>query len=277
MGVRLLVAIISTVGCAGLALAERGEHRAAAVDDVLPGRPEVTYQALLSQFMADLAVDGAGVWTTSGMAKLRRIDGEAEDDQPFSFGAVETLEMVSEGKPVLLLATDGDVGEAEFTMILAAYDLSTPEPRLIDYVDAGMDRWTALGTAFELAGDTDAFSISGNHDNSSESFEATDIAFLRNGRITEIAGVFAYGARTCAWMTTQEASYDTQPEPGARYASLVLSVTQETTRQDGDCGDDDKPLAPEGKQIFTDVYRWNEAKGAYASATNNLGKALAPE
>ncbi len=268
------------IGLATATLAARAAgtgHRSADVAGALPDRPDISYQALLAQFMPDLAVDTAGVWTTSGIANLRRIDGKAEETQPFSFGAVETLEMESDGKPVLLLATDGDVGEAEFTTILAVYDLTVPVPKLIDYVDAGMDRWTALGAAFELAGGTDAFSISGNHDNSSESFEATDLAFLHNGRIMPIAGVLAYGVRTCAWMTTQEAAYDTQPDPGARYNAVVLSVTQETTRQDEDCGEDDKPLAPEGKQTFTDVYRWDEAKGAYASATDNRGKALGPE
>jgi len=266
----------------GLHAAE-SEHRAAALTDALPGRPDVTYQALLSQFMPDLAQDDDGVWTTSGMDGLRYLGADAEagdtaeDTEAFSFRSVETLELVNEGKAVLLIATDGDPAGDEFSMILAAYDLTAPVPKLIDYVDAGMDRWTALGTTIDLADGTQGFSVSGWHDNSSESFDAKALAFLHGGRITLIADLLAYGVRTCAWMTTLESSYDTQPDPSARYNAIVLSVTQETTRQDEECGDDEKPLAPEGKQTFTDIYHWDEAKEAYASATNHLGQALGPE
>jgi hypothetical protein len=261
------------------ALPAAGEHRAAAVTDTLPGRPDVTYRALLAQFMPDLAESAGGVWTTSGIARLRYLSaagGEA-DAVPFSFRTVETLALQSDGKPVLLVATDGDAGEGEFSMILAAYDMTAPLPRLIDYVDAGMDRWTALGASFALADGTDAFAVTGWHDNSSESYDGRTLAFLHNGRITGIADLLAYGVRTCAWMTTQESSHDTQPDPGARYNAVVLSITQQTTRQDEDCGEDEKPLAPEGKQTFTDIYRWDETKGAYASATDHLSKALGPE
>ena len=68
-----------------------------------------------------------------------------------------------------------------------------------------------------------------------------------------------------------------RPDPGARYAAVEATIVQETTRQDEACGEDSKPLAPEGRQTFTDIDRWDEAKGAYASATNDLANALGPE
>lgn len=269
---RASILALSLAACGGIAGA--GELRSAELTDALPGRPGLTYQALLTQVMPDLQADADGVWSTAGIKGLRTLDGTDDGMVPLSFRSVEALEIESDGKPVLLVATDG---EDEFSMILAAFDMSVERPRLIDTVDAGLDRWTALGSTLTLAGGTEAFAVTGSHDNSSESFNATALAFLHGGKLTPIANVLAYGARTCGWMTTQEAGYETRPDPGSRYAAIALTVTQETTKEDEDCTDGSQPLAPLGTQTFTDVYRWDDAKGAYASPTNNLAQAVGPE
>lgn len=275
MSARLLVFVFA-LASTGMAHAAGSGRAAADVTDELPGRPGVTYAALLAQFMPGLAVDAEGVWTAPDITGLRRLDGEPADAAPFSFRSVETLAMRSDGRPVLLVATEGDPAGGEFSMILAAYDMTPAVPRLVDYVDAGMDRWTDLGVTLTLAEGNDAFAMRGHHDNSSESFEATGIAFLREGRFAPIASVLAYGAQGCGWQTTQEAAYDTQPDPGARYSAVVLSVTQETLMRAEAC-DGGETWPEPGTVVFTDIYRWDEARGIFASATNNLGKALGPE
>ncbi|MCC6918522.1 MAG: hypothetical protein IT548_04925 [Alphaproteobacteria bacterium] len=246
----------------------------AEVTDTLPGRPAVTYEALLRQAMPDLARDGED-WTATDIPGLRYLSGEASEGG-VTFSAVETAELKSDGRPVLALLTASPSGGG-FSSVLALYDMTAPVPRLIDAVDAGLDRFTDLDSAIALSPDTGALVIDGWHDNSSESYDVKAFAFLHEHRITLILEMLAYGARTCGWMTTEQGRYDIRPDAGVRYAAIEATIVQETTRQAEDCGDDSKPLAPEGKQTFTDIYRWDEAKGAYTSATANLAKALGPE
>jgi hypothetical protein len=63
--------------------------------------------------------------------------------------------------------------------------------------------------------------------------------------------------------------------------ALTVTHTQETTPRTDlgsdmvrTCAKDTEPYAPPGVQTFTDIYRWDAAKGAYASATKNCREAL---
>jgi hypothetical protein len=261
-------------GCAALAafLLAGGAARADELSAVVPGHPGLTYGALLKQLMPGMQKNSDGGWDSGPVKHLRDLDGKPVQDLEISFNGFDATTVREDGRERLLLMTDENSGGSGFDAVLAAYDLDAKTPKLLDYVDAGRDRWNGISsTLVPLSATTDAFIAYSSHSNSNQSYELVTPLFLRNGKFHEITSLFVYGEGMCSYDRRQEASYATRPDEGSKYNAFVVTFTTETKPGESDCGQGQKP-PKYSRTAVSDTWRWNAKKGAFVATTGVLDK-----
>jgi hypothetical protein len=168
----------------------------------------------------------------------------------------------ADGKRYLVLLADfGDADDsAQSYTVLAAFEAGA-DPRLVDAVEVGADRFTGFGTPAVLKlGAGDAVVVRSSHHNSNQSYVSTSIALLRNGRFALVDRISLLSDRTCAGEWNQTLSLAAKPEPGQAYASIAASVREE--RKPSRTCRGEKPLKPLSRTISVS-YRWDPAHQAY--------------
>jgi len=246
--------------------------RADELSDVVPGHPGVTYGALLKQVMPRMLKNADGGWDSGPVMHFRDLDGKPVHELEISFKSVAATTVREDGHTRLLLMTDENSGGSGFDAVLAAYDLDAKTPKLLDYVDAGRDRWNGISSRLvPLSATTDAFIAFSSHSNSNQSYELVTPMFLRRGKLHEITSLFVYGEGMCSYDRRQEASYATRPDKGSEYDAFVITVTIETKPGESDCGDGQK-RPKYSKTAVSDTWRWNAKKHAFVPTTGALDK-----
>lgn len=251
---------------------------AASLADAVPGRADVTYEALLRQVIPDLhrADEGrSAFWTSEGIS-IRDADGEMRETGVISLSSASTLPLRHAGKDLLAVMAEDRAGEG-WLAIVAVYDMTPATPKLIDAVDAGMDRMTSPGATLALSDGDSAITVNGAHGNSNEYFETFQVLMLLNGRIASVMSGGAYSLQVCGMEMKQAGELTVVPDPGKPYAALAHTVTQEIQRPAGDCGDDAMDLPPAGVTTARDVFHWDAAVGKYVAATTNAAQLMGPE
>src|SRR5262249_8425852 len=252
---------------------------AAELSDAVPGHPGVTYGELLKQAMPGMERNADGGWDSGPVGRLRDLDGKPVTEREVSCESAERLPVGAGGVTVgedghkrLLLMTGENSGGSGFDAVLAAYDLDAKKPMLLDYVDAGRDRWNGISsTLVPLSATTDAFITFSSHSNSNQSYEMVTPLFLRRGKFHEITSLFVYGEGMCSYDRRQEASYATRPDKGSAYDAFVITFTTETKPGESDCGDGQK-RPKYSTTAVSDTWRWNAKKGAFVATTGVLDK-----
>ncbi len=143
-------------------------------------------------------------------------------------------------------------------------------------MDAGLDRWTALATTLPLAEGMDAVIVNGSHVNAGENYEVSSVLLLRKGRFAAICTQLAYSAMTGDWQSVESFAVAAEPDPGAPYSAVAVSVTVETTRLCLDCAIEEGAPAP-GRRVYSGRFRWDAAAEAYAPAGGDLAEVPGPE
>jgi hypothetical protein len=240
---------------------------AADLTDPAPGHPGVTMFDLAKLVVTDLAngPDGA---TGHKLVAFSHIEGQdmlAPPEDPVVLGVppVDAVAVPGRADRVLALidlgASDGNVEEAEL-LALVGFD---PEPKLLDVVEVGNDRWTGMDTDHmpSLAAGSPLIVVDSGHSNSNESYASSDLIFLRGDRFQLIDVLFTFNESFCAYDRTEEPTYATLAAPGP-YRALEVSV-KETVKRSGEDGCTDQKPPPAGVHIYSGVYRWDAAKGRY--------------
>ena len=241
------------------------------VTDPVTGHPGVTYEQILRQAMPGLKVGADKTWDSGAIDHLRDIAGKASGSASLSFGSLDVLRVREAGHRRLLVLTDESSGDGGFSAVLMAFDDEAKVPRLLDKMDVGQDRLTGLGHPFAIAADTDAFLVDNEHDNSNQSYTLTSPLYMRGGRLHVVTTLFTYGERLCGLQETQELRTSAQPDAGRRYWAIATKVIRIVRHPDEDCERD--PHAPRaGTSVYTDRYRWNEAKQAFKPVTGAVGR-----
>lgn len=256
-----------------LVLALAGVARAEQLSDEVPGHAGITYGDLMKQVIPDLEPQDGGGWTGTDIPALMDLGGNPDENDlsgGFVFTSVDVLKVKEAGKSRILLLTDGTQTDS-FAEILAAFDDEATLPKLLDLLDVGGDRFTSFGETAALGDGTDLFEIDNSHSNSDQSYLDTALVFLRDGRFKRVASASAFGERTCTHEMTQTPKFKTVARQGAPYRDIEVSVTQETTLTDLDCGDTSGERPKPGKTVWRDVFRWDAARGAFVSKTDRLG------
>jgi len=116
--------------------------------EMLPGHPKVSYFDLLKQIVPDLTADKGGA-TGRKIGTLRHIagpDSGAGAPDVIKISSLQALTLQAEGKPVIaILAEIGTVEDSVEQPVVLAIFADSEQPRLLDFVDVGMDRLTGFG------------------------------------------------------------------------------------------------------------------------------------
>ena len=245
----------------------------AGISDPVPGHPGLTYLDLMKLVVTDLAAtpDGASGHKVVAFRHIEGADLKADVEDTVTLGStsIQAIPVPGRTDRVLVLAdlggSDGNVEEAELLGLFAI----DPKPRLLDVVEVGNDRWTALDdTPRTLAPGSPLIIIDSDHDNSNENYNSTEMIFIRDDRFTLIDTLFTFSVSVCAFNRTQETAYATLAAPGP-YRTLRVTVTETVKRTGDECNDDEKP-PPAGVHRYSGTYRWNAARGRFEAQAGQL-------
>src|SRR5271165_4438603 len=246
------------------------QGRAAGLDDTVPAHPGLTYFELMKRVVPDLTrtADGA---TGHTLVPFTHIDGKDMKATPdaIALKAVDVLPIPGDAARIVL---SFDLGVAEGSLaggkFLALFALA-PSPRLLDLVEIGGDRFVDVSEAKppELGPGTPLILVESSHDNSNQSYELTDMIFIRNGKFALIDTVFTLGDAFCGYRRTQSVSITTVPD-GMPYRAVRVVVRQEVTRSDEDCSDAKLPTA--GTTTYRATYRWNLHRQTFTTNSREL-------
>ena len=199
------------------------------------------------------------------------------------YGDVLALPIQDEGRPLLLLLThatgeqveaEGDA-EAQHFELLALFQ-TAPTPRLLDLVDIGQGMTMGMVEGFwtgnprlDLTPATQACMIFQEHFNSSQSYLQIRLLWVRNQRLEELLGVFAFGSKSFCESFGTRTVFWTEPDKGREYPKVVarLTVKMEPSPQDEDC---DKQRQRGFTRSYQGAWQWDQAKQKYRQVSGNL-------
>jgi hypothetical protein len=245
------------------------------IGDAVPGHPGATYVALLKQAVPGLVKDKTGNWNAT--ANLHGTDGKVTSVD-LSFNSVEALTIDDGGRKRLILLTGNSQTNGSFSAILAAYDDTTRKARLLDVMDGGGDRFVSFSTprTLKIAAESDAFLVNVNHFNSSQGYTEETIYYLDRGRLKVALPQFTLNEAGCGYEMRQVPTYTVLNEKAARFRPISVSVTQTVTHTDETC-DAGTKIPKAGKNTYTDIFRFDNVKNAYAAHTNALSHLMKPD
>jgi hypothetical protein len=275
---RFRLCIGALVAAAGLAAADlAAADDTAQPDDPVPGHPGVTYLDLLRQALPGLALNPADNEYEAHLKKplphLAGADFQTDPPDPVTVSAFEVQTIHAGGKTRLLLLAELGPAEdsADGVALLALYD-DAARPRLLDAVDAGVDRETGFDEhpLLPLGPGDDAVLTYSEHFNSDQTYSGRLLFFVRGDRLRLIDDISAFSDRFCGYERDETPVFATRPDPGAPHPEIDVTVTEDLKHVDEDCSDDVIPDAY--TRSFHASYRWDAAKGDYVRSQSDLDK-----
>ncbi|MCX5889443.1 MAG: hypothetical protein NTY36_08320 [Deltaproteobacteria bacterium] len=201
------------------------------------------------------------------------------------YGDVLALPIKDRGRPLLLLLVsatgervgeEGDAEEQHFELL--ALFQTAPAPKLLDLVDIGQGMTMGMIEGFwcknpllNLTPATQACMVFQEHFNSSQSYLQIHLLWVRNQRLEELLGVFAFGGKGLCESFATKAVFRTLPDKGREYPKVVarLTVTMEPSPKDEEC---DKQRQRGFTRSYQGTWRWDPAKQKYRQVSGDLDK-----
>lgn len=270
---RFLLPVAAFLSAAALA----AEPTDVDINDAVPGYMNLSYGDLLTQVLPDLKRGDGGksvFWVSDGI-EIRDIEGEMDETGVVSLAHLQTLAVRHNGRNLLAVMAADNAANG-WLAIVAVYDLAGA-PKLVDAVNAGMDRVTGLSRSLTLSDRDTGLVVSGAHGNSNEYFDSVQVLMMREAKLASVFYAGTYSLQVCGMEMKQNGTLAAEPDPGKPYAALIYTITQEVKRPAEDCGEDGMTLLPAGVKTARDVFHWDAAAGKYASPTNETGKLMGPE
>ena len=251
------IAVFALIVSCAPAVADDIWPPAAAPTDALPGHPGKTFLDLIALVIPDIE-EKDGTFQGTNIIPMRHIDGHpAEAPGVMNLDTLSVLNVNSDGKPhVALFFTLGETpGAVESFSLLALFDVAG-EPRLLDAVAVGYDRFTSLYGQHKMpvSAGSDVILTMSSHSNSNQAYLTTLMILVRGDRFDLIDSIFTLDERACTYERVQVPRYEARPG-AARFADIRVSITDSITLTGFDCGDDEKP-EPMSRTITT-IYRWH--------------------
>jgi hypothetical protein len=193
------------------------------------------------------------------------------DDIALDSASLQVMAIPGQPNRILVLTdlggSDGNVEEAELLGLFAL----DGRPRLLDLVEVGNDRWTGIDTEHPplmLGPGAPLIVLDSSHSNSNESYDDTEMIFVRNDRFQLIDSMFTFNDQNCGYQHTQEAGYAVTPAKGP-FADLQVTVTDTVIRTDDEC-DADAKLPKAGVTTYRGTYSWNAAHADFVTHSAEL-------
>jgi hypothetical protein len=264
-----VLAAIATVALCASARAIAGPEAFVDAGAKVAGHPDLTYLDLVKQVVPDLAPSADGKSVEGHLpATLRALEGKASDDDPpdpATLDDLETLPFRSGGKPRLALLADfghSDERVEDFALLMV-FDDSGPAPRLLDAGFVGIDKDTAFSEhpLIALGPGDDAIVTYSEHFNSDQTYAGWMISVLHGRRLRMVAEEHLLSERLCGYERDETPAFTTRAVPGSPYRELIVTVTEQVTHNDEDCGDDKIPSI--SKHVYVDSWRWDARRGRF--------------
>ncbi len=201
------------------------------------------------------------------------------------YGGVLALPIKDHGRPLLLLlvSATGERAEAEGDAEEQHFDLlalfqTAPTPKLLDLVDIGQGLIMGQNNSFwpsnprlNLTPATQACLIYQEHFNSSQGYLPIHLLWVRNQRLEELLGVFAFGSKSFCESFATKAVFWTEPDKGREYPKVVAKLTlkMEPSPQDEDC---DKNRQRGFTRSYQGAWRWDPAQQKFRQVSGDLDK-----
>jgi hypothetical protein len=244
------------------------------VMEMLPAHPTVSYFDLLKQIVPDLAA-GKDAATGRKIGTLRHIagpDSGAGAPDVIKISSLQALTLQAEGRPVIaILAEIGEVeASVEQPVVLAVFE-DSQQPRLLDFVDVGMDRLTGFGEPklLRIGPNDQAILTHSQHFNSNENFGSQALIFVRDGKLQLIDTFSTFSVSLCARRDTQALSFRARPAgKGAPYFAIMASLKDQRVSTGETC-EGEKRLAPRNRTVTT-TYIWNAATRQFKATSDAI-------
>jgi hypothetical protein len=244
------------------------------ITDRISGHPAISYFDLLKQIVPDLTADKN---TASGrkIGTLRHIagpDNGAGAPDVIKISSLQALNFQAQGKPAIAILVE--IGEIENSVeqpvVLAVFE-DGEHPRLLDFVDVGMDRMTGFGSPklLRIGPNDQAIVTDSQHFNSSENFGSLALIFVRDGKLQLVDTFSTFGMNTCSRRETQSLSFRARPAArSAPYFAITAALKEQRVRTGETC-DGEKRLAPYARTVTT-TYAWNPATGRFTAKSDAI-------
>jgi hypothetical protein len=271
---RAHAALATTLALLALSFARSADAKPVDLDASVPGHGAVTYFDLLRQVLPDLAKSEDGGKARGHLAKpWRHIAGGGEGGDPpdpIEIGSIEAVRIRAGGKPRIAVLADlgPSPDRVASTTVLALFDES-PDPRLLDAADVGVDRDTSLAEheRLRLGPGDDAVVTYSEHSNTSQTYAAHVLVFARRDRLRLLQRVSTLSHRECGWLLTQDPTFTVLPGPARPYGQLAVAVREVMKSEKTDC--DHPPPRPYAR-TYRATYHWDAAKGRFTTPSHAL-------
>lgn len=187
----------------------------------------------------------------------------------------ESRTVRADGRRYLLLLveveTPQEEGEPFGLTVLAVFPEGGDE--LLDVANMKTDRFCNLDQdkLFPLGPD-DALLIRNHHSNSNQSYLTSTLLFVREGRLRRIAEVFTLSVVSdCAHSFSETLEWSATPDPEAPkgYPKVVAKAVLKHEPWPG-AGLDCPKKSSKPATVFTETYRWSEAKKIFQASGNGM-------
>jgi hypothetical protein len=244
------------------------------ITDKLAGHPAISYFDLLKQIVPDLTVD-RNTATGRKIGTLRHIagpDNGAGAPDVIKISQLQALNFQAQGKPAIAILVE--IGEVESSVekpvVLAVFE-DGEHPRLLDFVDVGMDRLTGFGRPklLRIGPNDQAIVTDSQHFNSNENFGSLALIFVRDGKLQLVDTFSTFGMQVCSRRETQTLSFRARPTARtAPYFAITAALKEQRVRTGETC-DGEKRLAPYARTVTT-IYAWNPATGRFTAKSDAI-------
>jgi hypothetical protein len=268
MILRLFVFLFALAGAPAIA----GEVRSAGPDEALSGTSDGSYIDLVRLVVPDIALKD-GLYKGGMPIEMRHVGGDpAERPEETTLRDLSALDVNSDGKPRLALLFDlGETpGAVESFTVLALYDVSA-EPKLLDAVAVGFDRFTGLYEQgrMPVSARNDVILTASTHFNSSQGYRITAMILARGDRFELVHSLFTLDEKGCGYERRQVPAYDARPG-AALFADIEVAVSDVIALTGGDCGDE--PAPEPLSRVVRMIYRWHMSEKKYVPDGDALEK-----
>jgi hypothetical protein len=205
-------------------------------------------------------------------ANPRHVAGPGEQGDPpdsVTLGFVEERRIRVGGKPRIAVLADLGPKEGEVAgLALLMLFTDTPQPKLLDDADVGMDKDSVIAdhAVLPLGPGDDALVTYSEHDDADLTMGGYVLISPVGDHLKMVEFMQLTSVVACGWTDVQSTKFSTLPDPGRAYRKIVVRVSSRFRRTDPSCGARDVPKAQSA--VYTADYRWNAAARRFETSSN---------
>jgi len=236
------------------------------LDEPVPGHPETTVAALFEKLVPGLVIEDGMATGEVDLDLPHIVDQDYLTGAPtqVNLGHVTILAIEAEGAGRLLLFSElGDDG----TAVLALFD---DDLALLDAVQVGTDRFTALGEAplLRVGPQDQAAILTNSHWNSNQGYVDTLLVTVRDGKFRLVDRIFTFSDHSCNYERRQSLKLEAGDDGLGSHWPIRATVLEIRTVSN-EC-EQSEPVDPPFSRLVSATYRWSASLGGYVADSGAL-------